>query len=278
MTQEVVAEAAPNPVKVRGQVLDHLPEDLYIPPDALEVFLETFEGPLDVLLYLIRKQNLDILDIPILAITQQYVQYVAIMKSIKLELAADYLVMAALLAEIKSRMMLPQVVDEETGEEVDPRAELVRRLQDYERFKKASERLDAQPQWGRDRLPAFITAPSLRLVIKPPLLMPDLLAALEDIMQRASLQADHLITREPLSVRARMSSILARVSAEEYVTFQSLCVPEEGRMGVVVTFLALLELLKSSMLDLLQAETFAPIYIKSVGNHEPSTLVDPTYH
>ncbi len=250
---------------VRGEPLANLPKDLYIPPDALEVFLETFSGPLDLLLYLIRKQNLDILDIPIAEITRQYMEYVELMKELSLTLAAEYLVMAALLAEIKSRMLLPRenLLDENSEE--DPRAELVRRLQEYERIREAAEKLDTLPQDTRD----FHTA---RAVLdtptgtKPPpnVTLNELLLAFADVMQRARLHESHQIQREILSVRERMTFILEKLQQNEFVAFSSLFTPEEGRRGLVVSFLALLELLKDHLIEFVQAAPFAPIHLKGV--------------
>ena len=250
-------------VRVGKEPLRELPRDLYIPPDALEVFLETFEGPLDLLLYLIRRQNLDILDIPIAAITRQYMGYVEVMKELRLELAAEYLVMAAVLAEIKSRMLLPrppQVEDEES----DPRAELVRRLQEYERYKNAAEDLDSLPRLGRDLHPATAIVPEVpRESPAPDVSLDDLLMALADVMARAEMFSHHHVQREVLSVRERMSWTLQQLNSEHFTTFSSLLRPEEGRRGVVVAFLAILELIRESLLELVQAEPFAPIYVRA---------------
>ena len=264
----IVDEAlAPEPIAmVRGEPVTDLPQDLYIPPDALEVFLEAFEGPLDLLLYLIKRQNLDILDIPIAAITRQYMEYVELMKDIRLELAAEYLVMAAMLAEIKSRMLLPRPANAE-DDELDPRAELVRRLQEYERYKHAAEDLDTLPRVARDVFPAHAEAPERRQVkLEPEVSLRELLAALTDVMGRAALFTNHQVRKEALSVRARMAETLSRLNAEEFTEFTSLFVAEEGRLGVVVTFLAVLELIKESLVDLVQAESFAPIYLKARVN------------
>ncbi len=249
----------------KGERIAKLPLDLYIPPEALRVFLETFEGPLDLLLYLIKKNNVDILDIPIADITRQYIEYIEIMKALELELAADYLVMAASLAEIKSRMLLPRLsVDE--GEELDPRAELVRRLQEYERFKKAAQELDELPRWQRDIFPVNANLPPMkRDKPQPTVMMPELLDALRDILQRAQLFEHHHIKREPLSVRERMSRILSVVKADEYTDFYTLFTVEEGRSGVVVTFIAILELLRHATIELIQAEPFSPLYVKAVA-------------
>ncbi len=257
-------EAARPLARVRGEPLREVPEDLYIPPDALEVFLEAFEGPLDLLLYLIKRQNLDILDIPIAEITRQYMQYVELMKALRLELAAEYLVMAAMLAEIKSRMLLPRPV--ETEDEEDPRAELVRRLQEYERFKVAAERLDALPRVGRELLPVRVSVESDKVVrLPPPVSLEELLLALAEVMRRAELHRHHVIQREPLSVRARMSALLATLTRERFVEFSRLFDPEEGRGGVVVTFLALLELIKEAAVEVIQAEPYGPIHVKKAA-------------
>jgi segregation and condensation protein A len=259
---------------VRGAPLVELPKDLYIPPDALEVFLEAFSGPLDLLLYLIRRENLDILDIPIAEITRQYMEYVELMKGMRLELAAEYLVMAAMLAEIKSRMLLPRPVTAE-GEEDDPRAELVRRLQEYERYKKAAEDIDDLPQMGRDVFKAQAHTPEFDLPRPvPQVTLQELLLAFKDVLTRAEMFAHHHVQMEPLSVRERMTDILSRVDNEKFTSFASLFKPEEGRIGVVVTFLAVLELIKESLLELVQNEVFGPIYIKTPEQehvHEPAT-------
>jgi segregation and condensation protein A len=251
--------------RVRGEPLVELPQDLYIPPEALEVFLETFEGPLDLLLYLIRKQNLDILDIPIAEVTRQYMAYIELMQNLKIELAAEYLVMAAMLAEIKSRMLLPRPTEEE-GDEQDPRAELVRRLQEYERYREAAERLDRLPRLGREIHLAVITADNLpRPRVEPKVSLAELLDAFREVLRRAELYKHHHILREPLSVRERMTRILERVSREGFANFETLFDLEEGRMGLVVTFLAILELIKESLIVVIQQEPFAPIHIKSAA-------------
>jgi segregation and condensation protein A len=254
------AETARLP-KVHGQALDKLPEDLYIPPDAMEVFLEAFEGPLDLLLYLIRRQNLNILDIPVLKITQQYIQYIGLMRDMKLELAAEYLVMAALLAEIKSRILLPRPPPDEAQEQGDPRMELVRRLQEYERFKSAGETIEKQPRIGRDLYLAQARPEVIPTTAQLP--MPglrELVLAFRDIMERASLYKHHEISREPLSVRERMTHILSRIQ-QGPATLDELVDPEEGRLGVVVCFLAILEMARSAMLDIEQDSPFAPLMV-----------------
>ncbi len=260
-----VTSDRPPPAKVGGEPYTQLPQDLYIPPDALEVFLEAFEGPLDLLLYLIQRQNLSILDIPIAEITRQYMEYLALMQELRLELAAEYLVMAAWLAEIKSRLLLPRLASIE-AEETDPRAELVRRLQEYERFQQAARALDALPRLERDFFPA-----SAELVQRetrrtpPPVSLADLLAALREVLARAELFGRHQVRREALSVRERMSQVLERLDALRFTPFSALFRPEEGRMGVVVTFLAVLELLREALLELVQAEPFAPIHVRRRG-------------
>ncbi len=249
--------------KVQGNEITELPQDLYIPPDALEVFLETFEGPLDLLLYLIKRQNLDILHIPIAEITSQYMDYIGLMESMRLELAAEYLVMAAMLAEIKSRMLLPRVGTEEDGEE-DPRAELIRRLQEYEQFKEAAENLDELPRLERDIRTVSIKPPVIdRDQPLPDLTLKELLLAFRDVAMRTQANQSHNISRELLSVRERMTNILAVLRMGEFLEFSTCFVPEEGRLGVVVTFLAILELCKESSIDIVQSAPFMPIYIKA---------------
>ena len=248
---------------VQGQPVTVVPHDLYIPPDALEVILDAFEGPLDLLLYLIRRQNLDILDIPITEITKQYVEYIEMLEDMQFELAAEYLVMAAILAEIKSRMLLPRPALDE-GEDADPRAELVRRLQEYERFKQAAEDLDELPRIGRDFTvtEAYVENKSV-VRVPPPVELRDILAALKDVMSRAEMFTSHHISGEPLSVRERMSRILETLRDNPYMKFHQLFDPKEGRMGVVVSFLALMELTREQLVDLVQNEPFGQIYIKS---------------
>jgi segregation and condensation protein A len=238
---------------VLGQPVLQIPQDLYIPPDALEVILEAFEGPLDLLLYLIRRQNLDILDIPVAEITKQYVEYIGVMHLMRFELAAEYLVMAAILAEIKSRMLLPRPPSDE-GDELDPRADLVRRLQDYERFKQAAEDIDALPRMERD---------SVKL--PPPVQLKEMLLALHDVLKRAELFTGHSIKREALSVRQRMTDVLTRLGDGSFHRFESLFEPREGKLGVVVTFLSILELAKEQLLDIVQEGPLAPIYLKSLA-------------
>ncbi len=250
---------------VQGQPVTEIPHDLYIPPDALEVILEAFEGPLDLLLYLIRRQNLDILDIPITEITTQYVEYIEMLQDVQFELAAEYLVMAAILAEIKSRMLLPRPVSDD-GDEADPRAELVRRLQEYERFKQAAEDLDELPRLGRDfaLTEAFVENKSA-VRLPPKIELREILVALKDVISRAELFTSHQISGEPLSVRERMSRIMSALRDNPYMEFQQLFDPGEGRKGVVVSFLALMELTREQLVDLVQNEPFGQIYIKSPG-------------
>ncbi len=250
---------------VMGEPYAAPPTDLYIPPDALEVFLDAFEGPLDLLLYLIRRQNLDILNIPIAEITEQYIQYIEMMSDLRLELAAEYLVMAAMLAEIKSRMLLPRPSgEEEEGE--DPRAELIRRLQEYERFKQAAQDLDELPHMTRDNFQCHAELVDRQVeIVEPDVDMRELLLALQDVLQRADMFSSHRVEKEALSVRERMSLVLQRVNSEGFTSFTDLFDVTEGRLGVVVTFLAILELIKGSLVELVQAEDFAPIHIKSIS-------------
>lgn len=248
---------------VYGEAFTELPQDLYIPPDALEVFLEAFEGPLDLLLYLIRKQNIDILDIPVAEITRQYMSYVELMKAVQLELAAEYLLMAAMLAEIKSRMLLPRAEGVEAEEE-DPRAELIRRLQEYERFKKAAEDLDDLPREGRNFVVPTLPAPEARArKLLPEVELGELLLAMGEVLRRADLFESHQVTREVLSTRERMSQVLERLKDGAFVPFVALFTQEEGRLGVVVTFMAILELVKESLVELVQNEAFSPIHVRA---------------
>ncbi|HDP89752.1 MAG TPA: segregation/condensation protein A [Thioalkalivibrio sp.] len=249
---------------VLGEPLTTPPQDLYIPPDALEVFLEAFEGPLDLLLYLIKRQNLDVLNIPIAEITRQYMEYVEVMKELRLELAAEYLVMAAMLAEIKSRMLLPRPV--EADDEEDPRAELIRRLQEYERFKQAAEDIDELPRVERDIHLASVQPPDLKQERPDPDVdLRELLLALSEVLRRADMFTHHHIQRESLSVRERMSQVLSKLEPNKFIEFTTLFTAEEGRLGVVVSFLAVLELLKAHLIELVQAEPFAPIYVSAAG-------------
>jgi segregation and condensation protein A len=261
------AEAASNQSEmpfalVQGEPLTVIPQDLYIPPDALLVFLEAFEGPLDLLLYLIKRQNIDILNIPIAAITRQYMEYIHMMDHLELELAAEYLVMASMLAEIKSRMLLPRPVESE--EENDPRAELIRRLQEYEQFKKAAEDLDALDRLERDIHLTSIDLPSLDIEVPlPDVMLSELMNAFRDVVNRAEQFASHHVEREPLSVRDRMVMVLERISADEFTSFTDFFDPSEGRMGVVVSFMAILELLKEALIEIVQSKPYAPIYVKA---------------
>lgn len=249
---------------VNGQAFTELPKDLYIPPDALEVILESFEGPLDLLLYLIRRQNIDILEIDVSAITKQYVAYVELMEAMQFELAAEYLVMAAMLAEIKSRMLLPRAPSEEGEDEEDPRATLIRRLQEYERFKQAAEDIDEMPRLHRDIHIARAMAPDRNLTRpEPDVDMKEILLALGEVLRRADMFESHQVEREKLSTRERMTQVLDRLSGKQFMPFIQLFSVEEGRLGVVVTFLAVLELIKESLVELVQTEAFGPIHVKA---------------
>lgn len=251
---------------VDGEPVTQLPQDLYIPPYALQVFLEAFEGPLDLLLYLIRRQNIDVLDIPIAEITRQYVEYIEVMKEMQLELAGEYLLMAAMLAEIKSRMLLPRPPNDEAEEE-DPRAELVRRLQEYERFKKAAEDLDALPRLERDVMAVGVEAPERKITAKlPDVTLKELLVAFHEVLKRAEMFSNLHLQREPLSVRQRMSEILTRIKSNTFSSFADLFDPEEGRMGVAVTFIAILELLRESTIEVVQSEAFAPLHVRAASS------------
>jgi segregation and condensation protein A len=248
---------------VQGKEVTSLPEDLYVPPNSLKIFLDTFAGPLDLLLYLIRKQNLDVLGIDVAKITEQYISYIDLMESFEIELAGDYLVMAAYLAELKSRMLLPR--PKENEEEEDPRAELMRRLQEYQRFKEAAAKIDLLPRLNRDfylagaKLPEF---EALTPIAELP--MEELTFALAEVMRRVDQSKAHLINFEQLSTRERMTEILERMRNETFIEFYSLFSSEEGRMGVVVTFLAVLELLKDSLIEIVQSEEFGPIHIRGI--------------
>ncbi len=266
LADKPVAQQAEMPFAlVEGKPFTTMPTDLYIPPDALEVILEAFEGPLDLLLYLIRRQNLDILNIPIHAITKQYVEYIELMHQLNFELAAEYLVMAAMLAEIKSRMLLPKPHDDEESEE-DPRAELIRRLQEYERFKQAAEDIDGLPRIGRDVWVAqvYLEKQSENEEIID-INIQDLVMAFKEVMARADLKISHEIEREVLSVRDRMTAVLDSLLSHKTVNFRSLFKREEGKQGALVTFLAILELLKAHTIDLVQNAPFGDIYLQSSG-------------
>ncbi|GHE20822.1 segregation and condensation protein A [Halomonas urumqiensis] len=261
--------AAAQQAEALGRLFDEpitqLPEDLYIPPEALRVFLEAFEGPLDLLLYLIRRQNLDILAIDVAAITRQYIEYVELMKALEIELAGEYLLMAAMLAEIKSRTLLPRPPKEGSDDqEEDPRAELIRRLQEYERLKNAAEALAELPRLGRDWFPAKAALPPLESrVIHPDVQLDELLGALAGILRRAELNQTHQISREVLSTRERMMSIMARLNHEHFTSFESLFTFEEGRAGVIVTFMAILELAKEAMIEIVQNAPLSPIHVRA---------------
>lgn len=248
---------------VAGEAITEVPKDLYIPPDALEIFLEAFEGPLDLLLYLIKRQNIDILNINVADITDQYMAYVELMKASQFELAAEYLVMAAMLAEIKSRFLLPRQ-EEEEAEEDDPRMQLIRRLQEYERYKTAAENLDALPRMDREFYRANAALPEIeRITPDPDVELQDIIASLAGVLRRADMFEHHHIQRETLSTREKMSEILVRISKHKFVPLVSLLVKEEGRLGVVVTFLAVMELMKDALIEIVQTDPFGPIHLKS---------------
>jgi len=248
---------------VNGQEVTVLPKDLYIPPEALEVFLDAFEGPLDLLLYLIRRQNIDILDINVAEITQQYIAYIDLMEGMRFEMAAEYLVMAAMLAEIKSRMLLPRT-DEAEDQEDDPRAQLIRRLQEYERFKLAAENIDQLPRLGRDVHIVHADPPAMeRRRVDPDVDMRELLLALGDVLARADMNVSHQVEKETLSTRERMSDVLEALSGRSFVPFVTLFRQVEGRIGVVVTFLAIMELIKESLVEIVQTDTFGAIHVKA---------------
>lgn len=254
---------------IRGQPMVQLPSDLYIPPQALEVLLEAFTGPLDLLLYLIKKQNFDILDIPVAEITRQYMQYIELMQVLEIELAAEYLVMAAILTEIKSRLLLPKPAEVQTNDEADPRAELIRRLQEYERTKQAAQTLEQLPRLGRDVFLAMAEAglPSVSAENPrqlPPLALEELVEAFQAVLSRAALRTHHAIAEEPLSIKDRMSQIMQRMTAQSQLKFTELFKLDEGRMGVVVTFMALLELWRQSLIELSQAKPFGEIEVRGV--------------
>ena len=259
---------------VDGEPVTEMPRDLYIPPQALEVFLEAFEGPLDLLLYLIRRQNLDVLDIPIADITRQYMEYIHLMQELDLELAGEYLLMAAMLAEIKSRMLLPRSGEGEQDEE-DPRAELVRRLQEYERFKRAAEDIDHLPRLERDVHQAVAELTQRQVVrILPEIALQEMLVAFKDVVQRATMFAHLHVRRETLSVRQRMSDVLAMLEGPTLVEFVRLFRPEEGRMGVTVTFAALLELLREGLIDIVQTEPYQPLHVRRAERDPDATALD----
>tara|TARA_Y100001968_G_C19355572_1_gene716997 strand:+ start:177 stop:1049 length:873 start_codon:yes stop_codon:yes gene_type:complete len=268
------SEPAKQPIAiVGGEALDDLPDDLYIPPQALQVFLESFQGPLDLLLYLIRKQNIDILDIPVAKITTQYVEYVQLMQHLNLELAGEYLVMAAILGEIKSRCLLP-VQPKEDDPEADPRAELIRRLQAYEQIQKAAEDIDKLPRYERDFFPTHVALPSIEVEeLLPDVKLNDILKAFQQVLKRASLFEHHSIQKEQLSTRERMSKVLEMIQEHQFLPFVNLFKLEEGRAGVVVTFLAILELVKESLLEVIQADTLGVIYVSAKKQIDASITI-----
>ncbi|AQU85005.1 MAG: segregation/condensation protein A [Halomonas sp.] len=280
--QDAVEFTAEPVVEALGRLFDEpimeLPEDLYIPPEALRVFLEAFEGPLDLLLYLIRRQNLDILTINVATITHQYIEYVELMKAMEIELAGEYLLMAAMLAEIKSRTLLPRPPKAEGEEDEDPRAELIRRLQEYERLKEAAEALDTLPRVGRDWFSVQAGLPPLETrVIHPDVELDELLGALSDILKRAELTQSHQISREVLSTRERMLKIMEQLTLDSaqqrYTPFEALFTLEEGRAGVVVTFMAILELAKEAMIEIVQNAPLSPIHVRA----RPASLADEAF-
>ncbi len=259
---------------VNGEPITQLPRDLYIPPQALEIFLEAFEGPLDLLLYLIRRQNVDILNIPLAEITRQYMQYIELMQDLQLELAGEYLVMAATLAEIKSRMLLPRPPGQADEGEEDPRAELVRRLQEYERFKRAAADIDLLPRLERDVWQASAELrdrPAARTL--PQLTLREMLLAFREVAHRAEMFAHHHVQREPLSVRERMSNILAALEHGSFLEFSQLFTLEEGRAGVAVTFVAILELMREGLIDIAQSEPYAALHVRAAGTNRTLHLV-----
>jgi segregation and condensation protein A len=259
---------------VNGEPVTEMPKDLYIPPQALEVFLEAFEGPLDLLLYLIRRQNLDILDIPLAEITKQYMKYIEVMQDLQLELAGEYMVMAATLAEIKSRMLLPRPKVDSDGNEEDPRAELVRRLQEYERFKRAAEDIDQLPRLERDTWTAGAELKDRKVVrLLPQVTLHEMLLAFKEVVVRSEMFSHHHVARERLSVRERMSSILTSLERSSFVEFVHLFRAEEGRMGVTVTFIAILELMREGLIEIVQAEPFAPIHLRAAPEKRNLRLV-----
>lgn len=267
--EAVLEEGAPQQQEmpfalVYGKAVTKVPEDLYIPPDALEVFLEAFEGPLDLLLYLIQRQNINILDIQVAEITKQYIEYVELMRALNFELAAEYLLMAAWLGEIKSRSLLPRPKDESGEDGEDPRAELIRRLQEYARYKKAAEDIEAMPQEGRDFHIATCAGPDYQRPRELPQIdLREVLLALQDVLRRSDMFESHQISKETLTLRERITQVLERLSSTEFLPFVSLFSYEEGRLGVVVTFMAILELVKEGLIDLVQTESFSPIHVRA---------------
>src|SRR6202795_3373163 len=271
--RETPPAAAPQPAQgempfavVEAQPITEMPRDLYIPPQALEVFLEAFEGPLDMLLYLIRRQNLDILDIPIAEITRQYMRYIELMQVLQLELAGEYLLIAATLAGEKARMLLARVGHDPSAGEGDPRAELVRRLQQYERFKRAAEGIDRMPRLERDTWVASADLADRKVVrIPPQVSLQEMLLAFQEVLSRSDMFAHHHVQREPLSVRQRMTDVLSSLTSSAFVDFVQLFRAEEGRRGVTVTFVAILELLREGLIEIVQAEPYAPLHVR-LGN------------
>ncbi|GGX90137.1 segregation and condensation protein A [Litchfieldella qijiaojingensis] len=259
--------------------ITELPEDLYIPPEALRVFLEAFEGPLDLLLYLIRRQNLDILAIDVAAITHQYIEYVELMKALEIELAGEYLLMAAMLAEIKSRTLLPRPPKgDDEDNEADPRAELIRRLQEYEQLKLAAETLNELPRFGRDWFPAQAGLPELETrVVYPEVDLDELLHALSGVLRRVELTKSHQISREVLSTRERMLAIMERLNHDHYTPFEALFSLEEGKAGVVVTFMAILELAKEAMIEIMQNAPLSPIHVRARLTTESEAVVEDSF-
>ena len=266
---------------VNGAPFNQIPEDLYIPPDALEVFLEMFEGPLDLLLYLIRRQNVDIINIPIAQITHQYIAYIQVMGSMKMELAAEYLVMAAVLGEIKSRMLLPRQSESEDEEE-DPRATLIRRLQEYECIKSVAEEIDLMPRLERDIFAAVVDVSKVSIEqALPDIQLKEMLLAFQDVLKRVDQLSHHHITKEPLSVRERMSAILENLKGADSLLFSQLFLRKEGRQGVVVSFLAILELSKERLVDIFQSEPYAELRVRTAsavfGGSGASSASEPSH-
>jgi segregation and condensation protein A len=264
MIESLPAVTSPVFAVVSGKPFTELPADLFIPPDALEVLLDSFTGPLDLLLYLIRRQNIDILDIPIAHITDQYIQYINLMEEHRLELAADYLVMAAMLAEIKSRLLLPPTESASDELEEDPRLALVRKLQIYEQFKEAAMSLDELPRCDRENFRFSMMTSGIQTIITPPeVMLSSLVEAMQDLIKRQGHQVHHQITREPLSVRDRMTQVLERLQQEKSIALTQLFAREEGRMGLAVTLLAILELGRQSLVVITQTMMYAPIHIQA---------------
>ncbi|WP_024298836.1 segregation and condensation protein A [Methylomicrobium lacus] len=270
LSHDFVPERAAVLAIVNGEPIEQLPDDLYIPPNALEVFLELFEGPLDLLLYLIRRQNLDIVEVSIANVTHQYISYIQMMSEMNLELAAEYLVMAALLAEIKSRMLLPRQQEAEE-DEADPRATLIRRLQEYECIKKAAEEIELMPRLERELFTCVADTSNLTFEKKlPDVTMQELLQALQQVLKRAEQFSHHQVVLEPLSVRERMTTILDNLKGAESLRFTELFLYKEGRPGVLVAFLAILELAKEGLIEIIQLEPFAEITVRGAAAATPN--------